>query len=222
MSSESVSSNKVKTLNNKPFLLQHPNHKQKSYGALSQKLHCRRHILFHRQTRRPKIAPACRTYRLITCGLYDVQKQYPFETVAVCVLPNHIHAIWTLPPDDADYSLRWRLIKTKFSAHFPHAENLSASKQRRHERGIWQRRFYEHTVRDETDGLHPFQSRQTWIMRQCPRLGIFVVSPLCAGRMAAVRLGRHKRNGGNEFWGVNVIIKLPTACVAVPHTLLQD
>ena len=81
----------------------------------------------------------------------DVQKHYPFETVAVCVLPNHIHAIWTLPPDDADYSLRWRLIKTKFSAHFPHAENLSASKQRRHERGIWQRRFYEHTVRNETD-----------------------------------------------------------------------
>ncbi|WP_308026811.1 hypothetical protein [Neisseria mucosa] len=65
----------------------------------------------------------------------DVQKQYPFETVAVCVLPNHIHAIWTLLPDDADYSLRWRLIKTKFSTHFPHAENLPASKQRRHKRG---------------------------------------------------------------------------------------
>lgn len=81
----------------------------------------------------------------------DVQKQYPFETVAVCVLPNHIHAIWMLPPDDADYSLRWRLIKTKFSAYFPHAENLSASKQRRHERGIWQRCFYGHTVLDETD-----------------------------------------------------------------------
>ncbi|WP_254342195.1 REP-associated tyrosine transposase [Neisseria subflava] len=115
----------------------------------------------------------------------DVQKQYPFEIVAVCVLPNHIHAIWTLPPDDADYSLRLRLIKTKFSAHFPHAENLSASKQRQHERGIWQRRFYEHTVRDETDlqrcADYPFQSRQTWIMRQCPRLGIFVVSPLRSG-----------------------------------------
>lgn len=69
------------------------------------------------------------------CGLYGCAKQYPFETVAVCVLPNHIHAIWMLPPDDADYSLRWRLIKTKFSAHFPRAENLSASKQRRHERG---------------------------------------------------------------------------------------
>ena len=88
---------------------------------------------------------------LLRAAYMDVQKQYPFETVAVCVLPNHIHAIWTLPPDDADYSLRWRLIKTKFSAHFPRAENLSASKQRRHERGIWQRRFYEHTVCDETD-----------------------------------------------------------------------
>lgn len=66
--------NFVKALKNKPFLLQHPNHKQKSYGALSQKLHCRRHILFHRQTRRSKIAPACRTYRLIACGLYGFAK----------------------------------------------------------------------------------------------------------------------------------------------------
>ena len=66
---------------------------------------------------------------LLRAAYMDVQKQYPFETVAVCVLPNHIHAIWTLPPDDADYSLRWRLIKTKFSAHFLRAESLSASKQ---------------------------------------------------------------------------------------------
>ena len=126
-----------KTLKNKLFLLQHPSHKQKSYGALSQKLHCRWHILFHRQTRRPKIAPDCRTYRL--------------RVRLIWMCKNNIHAIWTLPPDDADYSLRWRLIKTKFSAHFPRAENLSASKQRRHEHGIWQRRFYEHTVRDEID-----------------------------------------------------------------------
>lgn len=81
----------------------------------------------------------------------NLQKQYPFETAAVCVLPNHIHAIWTLPPDDADYSLLRRLIKTKFSAHFPRTENLFVSKQQRNERGIRQRRFYEHTVRDETD-----------------------------------------------------------------------
>ena len=66
---------------------------------------------------------------LLRAAYMDVQKQYPFETVAVCVLPNHIHAIGTLPPEDADYSLHSRLIKTKFSAHFPRAENLSASKQ---------------------------------------------------------------------------------------------
>lgn len=80
-----------------------------------------------------------------------VQRQYPFETVAVCILPNHLHAIWTLPEGDADYSLRWRLLKTYFSAHFARREGLSPSKMRRHERGIWQRRFYEHTVRDADD-----------------------------------------------------------------------
>ena len=173
MSSVNIGFNKAKTLNNKPFLLQHPNHKQKSYGALSQKPYCRRHILFHCKTLRPEIAPACRTYRLRVRLIWIRKNKYPFETVAVCVLPNHIHAIWTLPPDDADYSLRWRLIKTKFSAHFPRAENLSASKQRRHECGIWQRRFYEHTVRDETDlqrcadYIH-FNPVKTSIVRQCP------------------------------------------------------
>lgn len=91
---------------------------------------------------------------LLRAAYVNVQKQYPFETVAVCVLPNHIHAIWTLPPDDADYSLLRRLIKTKFSAYSPHTKNLSAGKQRRNERGIWQRHFYEHTVHDETDLQH--------------------------------------------------------------------
>ena len=79
MSSESVRSNKVKTLNNKPFLLQPPNHKQKSYGALSQKLHCRRHVLFHRQTRQPKIAPACRTYRLRVRPIWMCKNNIPLK-----------------------------------------------------------------------------------------------------------------------------------------------
>ena len=157
----------------------------------------------------------------------DVQKQYPFETVAVCVLPNHIHAIWTLPPDDADYSLRWRLIKTKFSAHFPRAENLSASKQRRHERGIWQRRFYEHTVRDETD------------LQRCADYIHFnpVKHGLCGnvrdwafssfhryvrdGWMADIILGRNERNGDNEFWRVNAIIKNYRPRAWLRHTPYQ-
>ena len=79
MSSESVNFNKVEILNNKPFLLQHPNHKQKSYGALSQKLHCRRHILFYRQTRRPEIAPACRTYRLRVRLIWMCKNNIPLK-----------------------------------------------------------------------------------------------------------------------------------------------
>ena len=81
----------------------------------------------------------------------SVQKRYPFETVAICVMPNHLHAVWTLPDGDSDYPLRWRLIKTGFSNHFSASNTLSASKRRRHEKGIWQRRFYEHTVRDDVD-----------------------------------------------------------------------
>lgn len=70
---------KLKPKNNKPFLLQHPNHKQKSYVALSQKLHCRRHILFHRQTRRSKIAPACRTYRLRVRLIWMCKNNIPLK-----------------------------------------------------------------------------------------------------------------------------------------------
>ena len=79
MPSENISSNKVKTLNNKPSLLQRSNQKQKSYGALSQKLHCRWHILFHRQTRRPKIAPACRTYRLRVRLIWMCKNNIPLK-----------------------------------------------------------------------------------------------------------------------------------------------
>lgn len=88
---------------------------------------------------------------LLRAAYIAVQKQYLFETVAACVMPNHMHTIWTLSPDDSNYSLRWRLIKRNFSVHFPAAANLSPSKQRRGERGIWQRRFYEHTIRNEAD-----------------------------------------------------------------------
>ena len=81
----------------------------------------------------------------------NVQKYYPFETIAICVLPNHIHAIWQLPDGDTNYSVRWRMLKTYFSKNFQTVENRSVSKQKHHEKGIWQRRFYEHTIRNEQD-----------------------------------------------------------------------
>ena len=77
--------------------------------------------------------------------------KYPFDIDAFVVLPDHVHAIWTLPPGDADFSTRWRLIKTAFAKSLPKQERLSAVRQARNERGIWQRRFWEHMIRNETD-----------------------------------------------------------------------
>ena len=81
----------------------------------------------------------------------SVHQKYPFETVAICVLPEHLHAIWTMPPDDADFSRRWNFIKGNFSRGLPAAPARSASKLRQREKGIWQRRFWEHQIRDEED-----------------------------------------------------------------------
>lgn len=77
--------------------------------------------------------------------------RHPFTIEAIVVLPDHLHAIWTLPEGDADYSLRWRLIKSTFSRALPNGERLSASRSSKGERGIWQRRYWEHTLRDEND-----------------------------------------------------------------------
>jgi REP-associated tyrosine transposase len=79
------------------------------------------------------------------------QQSYPFHIDAMVVLPDHLHAVWTLPPDDADFSVRWRLIKTRFAKAIPPGERLSPVREARNERGIWQRRFWEHLVRDERD-----------------------------------------------------------------------
>lgn len=78
-------------------------------------------------------------------------KHLPFETLAICVLPDHLHALWILPPDDADYPRRWNLIKAAFSRGLPAAETRSQSKRAKRDKGIWQRRYWEHQIRDESD-----------------------------------------------------------------------
>lgn len=67
------------------------------------------------------------------------------------VLPEHIHCLWTLPPDDADFARRWKVIKFAFARRLPREEPLTASQARRGERGIWQRRYWEYLIRDEQD-----------------------------------------------------------------------
>jgi putative transposase len=79
-----------------------------------------------------------------------VQSRRSFETVAICILPDHLRAIWTLLEDDNDFSTRWALIKSGFSRGLD-ARPRSPSKIVKREKGIWQRRYWEHAIRDEND-----------------------------------------------------------------------
>ena len=81
----------------------------------------------------------------------QVRRRCPFHIDAWVVLPDHMHCIWTLPPGDSDYSGRWKAIKIAFAKALPKTERLSAVRARRGERGIWQRRFWEHTIRNDDD-----------------------------------------------------------------------
>ena len=84
-----------------------------------------------------------------------VQEDLPYETVAIVLLPDHLHAVWTLPPGDHDFSRRWKKIKSDFTRLWRKQSGREAqtseSKRRRGNRGIWQTRFWEHLIRDEND-----------------------------------------------------------------------
>ena len=72
------------------------------------------------------------------------------------MLPDHFHTVWSPPPDDADFPIRWRLLKTLFTRSYKQAFGsvswpLSASRQQRREERLWQRRFLEHAIRDDDD-----------------------------------------------------------------------
>ena len=88
-------------------------------------------------------------------ALQDVRITRPFEIDAWVLMPDHLHCIWTLPDGDVDYSTRWALIKNSVSrfAEVARALNsaVSASRVKHRDSAIWQRRFYEHEIRDERD-----------------------------------------------------------------------
>ncbi|HAI13918.1 MAG TPA: transposase [Phycisphaerales bacterium] len=88
---------------------------------------------------------------LLRDAFATVQQRYPFRMDATVILPEHLHCIWTLPVSDIDYSTRWRQIKSMFSRGIKANESRSPSRIRKKERGIWQRRFWEHMLRDEND-----------------------------------------------------------------------
>ncbi|WP_241809628.1 REP-associated tyrosine transposase [Pseudomonas oryzihabitans] len=81
----------------------------------------------------------------------EVKVRHPFDILAMVVLPDHLHALWHLPDDDGDYPLRWSLIKAGFSRQLPPLETVNLSRRLKRERGVWQRRYWEHRIRDEQD-----------------------------------------------------------------------
>lgn len=88
-------------------------------------------------------------------ALRDTRAQQPFQLDAICLLPDHLHCLWTLPDGDADYSSRWNRIKGLFSKRYlavnaSHADP-SPSRHRKGEATVWQRRFWEHCIRDADD-----------------------------------------------------------------------
>ena len=102
--------------------------------------------------RRPiLLTPAARA--ALRTALHDTARPRPFTIDAIVLLPDHLHCIWTLPPGDADFSTRWRIIKTMMTRRYLAAgggETLRSNSRVRHgERGVWQRRSWEHTICDE-------------------------------------------------------------------------
>jgi putative transposase len=85
-----------------------------------------------------------RSYRAVHQGR-------PFETIAICILSDHLHALWVLPEGDADFSTRWSLIKSGLSRGLDPVQSRSSSKVAKREKGIWQRRYWEHAIRDDAD-----------------------------------------------------------------------
>jgi putative transposase len=88
-------------------------------------------------------------------AIHGARRRWPFQIAAVVLLPDHLHCIWTLPAGDSGFSRRWAWIKKEFTKGWLESggseREVSPSKQRDGRRGVWQRRFWEHSLRDETD-----------------------------------------------------------------------
>ena len=88
---------------------------------------------------------------LLKDRIRSVKQRYPFEIHAWFVLPEHMHCIIELPENDTDFPTRWRLMKMGFSKSLPKGERLSPVRIKRGERGIWQRRYWEHLITSDED-----------------------------------------------------------------------
>jgi putative transposase len=110
-----------------------------------------------------------------------VQDRRPFETIAICILPDHIQALWRLPEDDPDFSTRWNLVKSGFSRGIDD-QLRSPSKILKRKKGIWQRRFWRHSRRRRPrtpHRLHSLQPYKAWGKSRVSQIGgtaVFIAS----------------------------------------------
>lgn len=104
--------------------------------------------------RSPLLAnPAAR--RLLGSVFRRCLLRYPARVLAIVLLPDHLHCLWRLPPNDSDYSPRWSWLKSEFSRNWCALQGAEPARQvpcvRERRRTVWQRRFWEHTIRDADD-----------------------------------------------------------------------
>jgi putative transposase len=107
--------------------------------------------------------------------LAKVKERHPFYIEAMVVLPEHLHALWRLPVDDGDYSMRWMLLKQSFTRRLRELgvipQEAAESRGRRGERSVWQRRFWEHQIHDDddfarhVDYIHYNPVKHGWVLR---------------------------------------------------------
>lgn len=108
-------------------------------------------------------------------AIADTRRSHPFAVAAWVLLPDHLHCIWELPEGDSGYSVRWTMIKKGFTQRVGGVlgdASTTASRRKHREGDVWQRRFWEHTIRDERDlAAHcdsPAQTRPPWRVRGVP------------------------------------------------------
>ena len=98
-------------------------------------------------------APVSR--QLLRIAIDSVRKRLPFDILTMVLLPEHLHCIWTLPPDDNDFPRRWQQIKGRFAhdylAQGGRQQRLTHQQESQRRLGVWQPRYWEHRIRDEED-----------------------------------------------------------------------
>jgi len=99
---------------------------------------------------------------LLRAAFRKTQRQHPFTIDAIVVLPDHLHTVWTMPEGDADFATRWRSTKSMLFRNPARGELISQSRAAKGERGIWQRRYWQHTIRNETTTFTSTRSNTGW------------------------------------------------------------